>query len=149
MNYRAFIEYSTSLRKIVGIIQERIHGYVPLILDVLLKWFSQNAVMLNIMYDTQTYMTVNHYISIELKVKERWNNHCIAWNVISMPVQVSLLNGPQIQSIEQTDRSADQPQRHQEHYYDVSYSKTLFSLSSLSRWEWETVDYSLDLCEKD
>jgi len=35
MNYRAFIEYSRSLRKIVRIIQERIHGYVPLILDVL------------------------------------------------------------------------------------------------------------------
>jgi len=35
MNYRAFIEYSRSLRKIVRIIQKRIQGYVPLILDVL------------------------------------------------------------------------------------------------------------------
>lgn len=38
MNYRAFIEYSTSFRKIVRIIQEHIHGYVPLIIQVLLKY---------------------------------------------------------------------------------------------------------------
>ncbi len=151
MNYRAFIEYSISLRKIVRIIQELIHGYVPLILDVLLRnteetiltkrTYVEHIIRHRDIHDCQILNLVLGYESQSNRTIITSLDMVFLWLFGSVCVMIHKCS-PLSKLTGLSTNHKDSPS------IITMVAKTYCIFSSVSRWEWETLNISLYPNEK-